>query len=555
MRPALLSGGTLVDCFLNHTQASPEALAVFPTTQERITAAELEAASLRTALGLAELGVGPGDLVGLLLPTRPVFLSVFFGVQRAGAACSVLPVPMGFADLPGAARRLTRMIDAGGIRHIVADDSFGELAKLLKELRPSLTIVDPGVGVSGDPRKLPSIDPKALSVVQFTSGSTSAPKGVMLNQDTMAAGLEAIVVSGQFTPDDVFMQWVPTFHDMGLVGLYSHLLNGADVHIFPPGAALRRPHELLRYFSENGGTAITGPNFFYDQLLDSCTPEFVAKLDLSPWRLAFNGAEPVRAETTRRFADELAPAGLREGVMYPVYGMAEATLAISFPVPLSPTRVLSVDRGTLAAGGRVVDVAPGAHTAKEVVSVGFPVHGIQMRIVAEDGHVCGDDEIGEIQICGPAVTTGYLGDAAATAAAFDGPWFRTGDAGFRRYGEHYITGRIKDMVVVRGQNYYPEDIEEVGRQVPGVYRNRCVAFSDGDGQGAEFVTVVVESDGRRVSGADLAAEVARRVEAELDFSDVRVHVVKPSWLTRTTSGKWQRALTRQRVSELRGATA
>jgi acyl-CoA synthetase (AMP-forming)/AMP-acid ligase II len=550
VRPALLSGATLVECFLNHTRTSPGALAVFPASKERITAAELGESSLRTALALAELGVGPGDLVGLLLPTRPVFLSVFFGVQRAGAACSVLPVPMGFADLQGAARRLLRMVDAGGIRHIVADESFAELAKLLKEQRPALTVVDPGIGVSGDARKLPSIDPKALSVVQFTSGSTSAPKGVMLNQDTMAAGLEAIVVSGQFTPDDVFMQWVPTFHDMGLVGLYSHLLNGADVHVFPPGAALRRPHELLGYFAEHGGTAITGPNFFYDQLLDSVTPEFVAGLDLSPWRLAFNGAEPVRAVTTRRFAAELAPAGLREGVMYPVYGMAEATLAISFPVPLSPTRVLSVDRGTLAAGGRVVDVEPGARTAKEVVSVGFPVHGIQMRIVGEDGRVCGDDEIGEIQICGPAVTTGYLGDPAATAAAFDGPWFRTGDAGFRRYGEHYITGRIKDMVVVRGQNYYPEDIEEVGRQVPGVYRNRCVAFSDSDEHGAEFVTVVVESDGRRVSGAELAAEVARRVEAELDFSDVRVHVVKPSWLTRTTSGKWQRALTRQRVGEL-----
>ena len=550
MRPALLSGGTLVECLTRHIEAAPRAVATFPASGERLTAMELEEESRGFALALLEQGVGPGCLVGLLMSTRARFLSAFFGVQRAGAACSVLPAPTGFADQQAMARRLARLLEAGGIRHVIADDSFGDVIGLLRQASPDLIVIDPVAAATGSARRLPAVGPDDLSVVQFTSGSTSAPKGVLLSHSAMAAGLDAIVVSGHFSPDDVFMQWVPTFHDMGLVGLFSNLLNGADVHVFPPSAALRRPERLLAYFAKNRGSVITGPNFFYDLLLENVTPEFLADIDLSAWRLAFNGAEPVRAATVRRFTEVLAPAGVRESVMYPVYGMAEATLAISFPVPGTAPRILSVDRNKLAAAGRAADADAASRVAKAVVSVGLPVHGIEVRVVGDDGKARFDDELGNIQISGPAVTEGYLGNEAATAAAFDGGWFRTGDVGFRRDGELYITGRAKDMVVVRGQNFYPEDIEEVARRVPGIYRQRCVAFSDTDVEGHEVVSVVVEAQGRQVSGAELSERVARQVEAELDFSDVRVHVVKPSWISRTTSGKWQRALTRQRVAEL-----
>jgi acyl-CoA synthetase (AMP-forming)/AMP-acid ligase II len=525
----------------------------FPGTDERMTARELDEASLRSARGLLAHGVGPGCVVALLMPTDATFLSVFFGVQRAGAAVSILPVPAGFGDESGMARRLARILATAGSRHLVLDPSFRGVGKLLAEQLPDLVVIEPKTAGTGGAHTLPSVDPEALSVVQFTSGSTSAPKGVQLTQAAMAAGLHASVVSGHFSPDDVFMQWVPVFHDMGLIGLVSHLLNGAEVHVFSPIAFLRRPAALLTYFAEHHGTVITGPNFSYDQMLDAAPPELIAGLDLSAWRLAFNGAEPVSAATTRRFARTLAPAGVGDGVMYPAYGMAEATLAITFPVPGSPVRVLTVDRDALAATGRAVPVEPGTTGAKDLVSVGHPVHGIDLRLTADGGRPCAPGELGEIQIAGPPVTHGYLNHPEATAAAFDGRWFRTGDVGFQLDGHLYVTGRRKDMVIVRGQNYFPDDVEAAAQQVPGVYRQRCVAFSDVEDDGREVVRLVVEA----VPEADreeLAARIRARVESEMDFTDVRVHLVRPRWLTRTSSGKWQRALTRERLAEQNAAT-
>ncbi|MFC9931748.1 AMP-binding protein [Streptomyces sp. NPDC127190] len=554
MRSPLLSGDTLTECFLNHTKASPDAVAVFPGSEERISAAELAESSLRCALGLMEHGVGPGTIVGLLVPTDARFLSLFFGAQRAGAACSVLPLPAGFGDEQGTARRLARILGVAGIRHLVLGTAFQSLGALLAEQIPGLVLIDPEVSVPGDAHRLPAVDPAALSVVQFTSGSTSAPKGVMLTQSAMAAGVLACAVSGEFSPDDVFMQWVPTFHDMGLVGLFSHLLNGADVHVFTPTAFLRRPAQLLSYFAEHRGTVMTGPNFSYEQFVDSTPPELVKELDLSAWRLAFNGAEPVSAATVERFTTHLAPAGLRDTVMYPVYGMAEATLGITFPRPGTTPRILSLDRAELAATGRVVPVERGAEGAKDAVALGSPVHQLEVRLVTEDGRVCGPGELGEVQIAGPAVTSGYYNAPEATAAAFDGRWFRTGDVGFQHDGDLFVTGRTKDMVIVRGQNYFPDDIEAVAREVPGVYRKRCVAFSDVAEDGREVVRVVVEADPKQ-DGPGLEAEIAARVVREMDFTDVRVHLVKPRWITRTTSGKWQRSRTRERLAELAAETA
>ncbi|WP_329620746.1 AMP-binding protein [Streptomyces sp. NBC_01255] len=554
MRSPLLSGDTLTECFLHHTQVAPDAVTVFPGSEERMTGAQLAESSLRCALGLMEHGVGPGAVVGLLVPTDARFLSLFFGAQRTGAACSVLPLPAGFGDEQGTARRLARILRVAGIRHLVLGTAFESLGALLAEQIPGLVLIDSAVSAAGGAHRLPSVDPDALSVVQFTSGSTSAPKGVMLTQSAMAAGVRACVVSGEFSPDDVFMQWVPTFHDMGLVGLFSHLLNGADVHVFTPTAFLRRPAKLLEYFAEHRGTVITGPNFSYDQFVDATPPELVKELDLSAWRLAFNGAEPVSAETVERFSAHLAPAGLRDTVMYPVYGMAEATLGITFPTPGSPVRTLSLDRAELAATGRVVPVARGTRGSKDVVALGGPVHGIEMRLVADGGRRCGPGELGEVQIAGPAVTSGYYNAPEATAAAFDGRWFRTGDVGFRHDGDLFVTGRTKDMVIVRGQNYFPDDIEAVAREVPGVYRKRCVAFSDVTEDGREVVRVVAEADPKKAD-AGLEAEIAARVVREMDFTDLRVHLVKPRWIPRTTSGKWQRSRTRDLLAELADATA
>lgn len=549
MRVPLLSGDTLTEGLARAVEGAPEAVAAFPSAGDEVRMRELADASARCARGCVESGVGPENVVGVLVDTAARFLTAIFGVWRAGAAISVLPVQAGFGRTDRVVQRVSKIIEAAGMRYVILDESHAALGEQLSGLLPDLRLlfVERLAGSSGAARTPPAVDPESLAVVQYTSGSTSAPKGVMLTHRTVMAGLRACVVSGGFSPDDVFVQWVPTFHDMGLIGLLSHWLNGADVHVFTPTAFLRRPLQFLEYFSEHRGTVMTGPNFSYDYLLDAVPPQRLATLDLSSWRLAFNGAEPVGAATVRRFAEALAPSGVDASVMYPVYGMAEATLAISFPAPGTTPKVLPVDRDRLA-GGSVREVAGGSARAAYAVSVGRAVHGMDLRIVDGAGTPEPHGRLGGIQIKGDSVTSGYFRDVEATRRLFTGDgWLRTGDLGFSLHGDLYVMGRDKEMIVVYGQNFFPSDVEEIAREAPGVYRKRCVAFPDVDDEGRECMGVIVETAGSAES-SELRDEVARRVAADLGLSCVRVHLVGPRWLTRTTSGKWQRTLAAKRIS-------
>jgi fatty-acyl-CoA synthase len=545
----LLHGETLDDCLTQLARRAPDTAVVFPHADERIGAAEVDAAATGAAHAFRASGIGPDDVVGVLMPPTARFLVSLFGLWRAGAAVSILPVQAGFGNEAATARRLARIARAAGMRHLVLAPDFEGIGAALRADMPELTLVDPAASRSAR-AALPEVPPESLAVVQFTSGSTSAPKGVMLSHRTVVAGLAAVVTSGGLTPDDVIVQWVPTFHDMGLVGLLSSWLNGSAVHVFTPTAFLRRPVAVLEHFAAAGGTVLSGPNFSYDYLLDAVPAERLSTLDLSRWRLAFNGSEPVRAETVERFTATLAPAGVHDSVMYPVYGMAEATLAVTFPAPGSRPRIVTVDRDALAAGH--VHRAP---AGKRVLSVGRAVHGVDVRIVASGGGPVGEGRLGEIQIRGASVTSGYYRDRAATRSLFDGAWLRTGDLGFRLDGDLFVTGRRKEMVVVRGQNFFPDDVEAIARDVPGVYRQRCVAFSDLDEHGTEHIGVIVEGTATGTGDDELRREVARRVSAELDLAAVRVHVVRPRWLTRTTSGKWQRGLASHRLAAERGSGA
>ncbi|MEU5644534.1 AMP-binding protein [Streptomyces milbemycinicus] len=553
MRPALLAGQTLGESLTLLAKAAPDSRANFPTAGDDITAADLDIASAAAAHEFLRAGVRPGDIVGVLVPTAARFFTTVFGLWRAGAAISVLPVQAGFGDPRDTARRLARIAEVAGLRHLVLDPDYDELGHELTTMATGVALVSPpSPSATGSPLTLPTVDPDSLAIVQFTSGSTSLPKGVMLHHRTTMAGLRACVVSGAFSPDDVFVQWVPTFHDMGLIGLQAHWLNGADVHAFSPTTFLRRPGTVLEHFATHRGTVMTGPNFSYDYLLDRVPAERLAALDLSSWRLAFNGAEPVSSATVRRFTEALAPSGVGPSVMYPVYGMAEATLSISYPTPGDTPKFRTVDRDQLATTGVAHTVDEAAAAAKPVVSVGRAVHGIELRIVGDDGAVAADGTLGEIQIAGEPVTTGYFRAPDATREVFDDGWLRTGDLGFLLDGELYVTGRRKEMVVVHGQNFFPDDVENVARTVPGVYRHRCVAFSDTDAEGGERIGVIVETD---ADPAPVLAEVRRRVAAELDLSKVRVYAVKPRWIPRTTSGKWQRVLAARRVAAADGDSA
>lgn len=484
-----------------------------------------------------------------MVPTTVRFLTALFGILRTGAAVSVVPTPTSLGVGSVTATRLVSIARAAGMRHLVLDPLYTDIGIVVSAVLPDLVFVDPSATAPGGARALPSINPDDVAIVQFTSGSTSEPKGVLLSHRTVVAGLLACVVSGEFSPDDVYVQWVPIFHDMGLIGLFSHLLNGADVHAFAPSTFLRRPREVLSYFAHHRGTVMAGPNFSYDHMLDAVDQDFLTGLDLSRWRLAFNGGEPVAAATVRRFGDVLATAGVREHVMFPAYGMAEATLEISCPTPGSVATIVTVDRTLLGAEGAARLVSADHPAAKDLVSVGHPVEGMWLRVVDSANRACADGELGEIQISGPAVTSGYFRAPELTARAFDGPWLHTEDLGFRLGDDLFIGGRVKEMVIVRGQNFFPDDVEAIARRTPGVYRGRCVAFSETDPDIGEHIVVVVEAASGNREPDLLRADVVRRVATELDLANIQVHVVQPDWLTRTSSGKWQRRLARKRLAE------
>ena len=517
----------------------------YPGTGDRLTGAELDLASARLARGLLARGIGRGDVVGLLLPTSPDVHIGLFGVLRAGAAASML-APPSIAPERGA-ELLAPTVRRARMRYLIAHPDHAELGTALAGLCPGLTVLGTDAGTPGS-GALPKVAPGDLAVVQFTSGSTGNPKGVMLPHSVVMAGLRAIVETSAFTERDVMVSWAPHFHDLGLFGVLAVLLAGGRAQVLSPLAFLYRPLSVLRLLAENAGTLLTGPDFSYRRILSKLDAETAAGLDLSRWRLAYNGAEPVRADTVADFQRGLAPAGVAPSVMYPVYGMAEATLAITFPPLGAVPRVVHVDRALLADQGLVRPLPEGHEQAKPLVAVGRPVHGMRVRLIDDSGRSCPEGTVGEIQIAGPAVTTGYLHDPEATARAFDGEWLRTGDLGFLLDGDLFIAGRRKEMIVLHGQNHFPEDVEDLARAHPGVHRGRCVAFADGE---TETIVVVAEVP-RSFDPAAVTADLRVAVAEGLGLARVDVHAVKPGWIPQTSSGKWQRDLARRRIGELAG---
>ncbi|MEU1601403.1 AMP-binding protein [Streptomyces sp. NPDC005708] len=542
-----MTATTLVGALHDCANRWPDRPVVFPELGEKVTVRRLLEHATDFAARVAEAGVRRGHVVGLLSATGPQVLVGLFGVTFTGAAVSLLPTPPMMRDLDSAARHVISFLDAAEIRYLLVDDSQKDLGDLVRAARPGLTVLrlpdgvalfsrppSPEADATGvDQPALPEVLPDDIAVIQYTSGSTSDPKGVVLRHRTVLAGLRSIGVSAEVSPDDVFIQWVPHFHDMGLFGWLAYLLHGATTHTFSPGGFIRRPAGFLRYFAEHRGTVTCGPDFGYDLILATVDDQTVRELDLSSWRFAFNGSEPVSAATVEAFCRRLAPAGFRASAMFPVYGMAEATLAVTFPAPDEAPHVLHVDRRLLVDAGEVRLVDATDPEAKPVVAVGRPVDGMQLRLVTSAGDPAPDGELAEVRIRGEAVTEAYYRAPKATRSLFEGGWLRTGDLAFRHEDRLYVAGRLKDMVIVGGRNFFAQDVEAVVRDVPGVFRRRCVAVPEE----AEYLTVVAET---KEHHEQLAERIRARIATELGLSAIRVHLVRPGQLPRTTSGKWQR---------------
>ncbi|WP_261567430.1 AMP-binding protein [Frankia gtarii] len=543
--------GTTLPGALDEAAATGPGVAVtFPSSAERLTLAELAARTTALARSLVVEGVAPGERVGVFSRNNADFLTAVIAVGRAGAAACPLPLPTSAGDLAGYAARIAAVTGAAGVGRVLVGAGADGLTRRLAPVLPALRF-DGVAGLARSARDgvaLPVVSPSDLAIVQFTSGSTAVPKGVVLTHRNVVHGTAAIVDGIGLADGDHGATWLPLYHDMGLFGALSAILTAVPMTIWSPSTFIKDPASWLRSFAALGCSILPSPNFGYDALLEAVGPAEAEGLDLRRWRVALNGAEPVSPLTVQRFGARFAPAGFAPEAMFPVYGMAEATLAVTFPPLGRPPVTTWVDRDRLARDGVAVPAPAGDPGARGLVGVGRPVRGMRLRVVDGQRRAVADGTVGEIEISGDAVTAGYLtadgSPTAPTAPAADPSgerWLPTGDLGFLAAGELHVSGRRKEMIIVRGVNYYPEDAEALVRDAPGVHRRRCVAVADVDDAGAESLTMIAETalDGA-ADRVRLAADLRVAVGSALGLAEVSVRLVAPDALPRTSSGKFRR---------------
>ncbi len=487
----------------------------------------------RRAAGFAEVlrgkGIGAGEVVGVLAPTGPEFLVGFFGVLWAGGTASVLPIPTLGVDL---LQKLHPLMSSIGMQHVVVAEVFGRAAAEL-QVAEHLAVLPIDIDAAVSTARPYATAPTA--VIQLTSGSIADPKAVQISHSAYLSGFADVRDVCRLSAEDVVALWLPLSHDFGLNTLLCAMSADADVHLVNPYVFIRDPAEFLRYMERARATIFASPNFAYDRLVAAAEELPPAEFDLSSWRMAWNGGEVVRAQTVTRFAEAFARFGVREPVMSPAYGMAEVAAPIAGWPATPGLRIVSADRDSLGRGDRI-RLSSDDGAARLLVSNG-PAFGRSMiRIVDASGAVLPDETIGEIEVRSPSLTSGYRNNAAATAAAFHGDWLRTGDIGLLLDGELYVTGRVKDMVIVAGRNFHAEDVEEIAGRTPGVHRGHCAVVADVE---QERLVVVVEVPAD-LDGSAVATAVRARTQEQLQLADICVYPVGRGWLPRTTSGKWQR---------------
>lgn len=545
-------GAATVHATLDRTarKYASRGLRIFPNGAF-ISFRELADKSKDIARNLQSRGIGKGSVVGICLKTSSVHVATLFGIWRTGAAVAPLAIPLSARALTRSLARLAQVLTDARSDTVVIEDEFMEAAAAAG-LETEFVPVESLLG-SNDRSTAVDVDSDALAILQYTSGSTATPKGVPLTHRQVLAGMRAISVSARVDDRDILCNWLPLSHDMGLISLLSFMAVGCSLHWSSPSAFIKSPRSWLEHCARAQATCYIAPNFSYQAMLDAIPAESVDGLDLSHLRLTFNGAEQVDPLVIERFVQRFSAAGLRPEAMYPVYGMAEATLACTFPTPGEAPRVEWVDRRILAEERRAVALERSAPGARGVVSVGTPVHGLELRITKVDDDageggsdptdVLGERVVGEVEIRGAAVMSGYRNGAPGVLR---GGWVRTGDLAYRSEGQVFIVGRLKEMMKLHGRSYYAEDVEFSVRPLPGIFAQRVVAFVD-QHDAAEQMIVVAETDVTDLEG--LKDAIRQRVAYELGMENVSVYLVAPGSIPRTTSGKLQRTLTKKQMRE------
>jgi acyl-CoA synthetase (AMP-forming)/AMP-acid ligase II len=509
---------------------------------ETIKWGELWRAASACAARFSMMGLCKGDRVMLILPTSRAFFENFFGCLLAG----MIPVPAA----PPTSLKGSKL---DSYRDLISSIALNSSASCLVGFERTINALEERLrGENSRLKKLladtaapadaffepatPDVSDTAL--LQYTSGSTSQPKGVVLSHANIIANMKAIAQTF-VTPETICVSWLPLYHDMGLIGTFlASLLCRTPVVIMPPQAFIKQPALWFRAIFEHGATATVAPNFAFAYTVRNIQLEDVADVSLDSLTVALNGAEPVDLRALEDFYQKFKALGLRDGVVRPVYGLAESTLAVTFSDPGWHV-VDEVDAELLESEGRAI-AAAGAVRRLSIVSVGRPISTQEIKVVNALGEALPERRVGEILVRGPSVMKGYFNLPAETAEALRGGWLHTGDLGYLADGRLYLTGRSKDLIIRYGKNYFPQDIESQATSIAGIIKGGATAFSL-DGEERNFVVIVAETRQRDAGAqAELVRQICERCHDAFSFSPDEVRLVSPGAIPRTTSGKVRR---------------
>ncbi len=512
-----------------------------------MTYGQLLTKACNIAHGLLAYGIRPDNTVAIMLPTHSDFFESFMGILLAGAIPVPIYPPLRLDRIEEYVTRAAKILNNAEARILITFAQANLLSPVLKSNVPSLkaivTSADLNTKKSGLPDVVRTTDHPAL--IQYTSGSTGDPKGVLLLHKNILANIRAIIAATQAQPTDRVVSWLPLYHDMGLMSWITSLYFGTPVTILSPLTFLYRPERWLWAIHYHRATFSASPNFAYELCLKRIDEEALEGLDLSSWRLAFNGAETINPRTFERFYEKFKHYGLKEKTLFPVYGLAENTVALTFPSLHRPLRVDHIARDAFEKEGRAYPTTE--KNALMFVSEGKAIPQHEIRIVDDEDLVLGERSVGSIQFRGPSAMQGYYRNPLATEQIYHQGWWDTGDLGYMADGDLFVTGRKKDLIIKAGRNFYPEAIEEVVGNIVGIRKGCVIAFGLMDAEiGTEKIVVVAEtklSDPTAIR--NLKPTIIEEVTITLGVPPDQIIIVPPKTIAKTPSGKLQRSACKQ----------
>ena len=545
---------TLVDALHRRAVAEPNRVHVLLHSDAEVTKltfAQLWDGAARIAHSLRDRGVKRGETVAIMLPTGADYLESFMGVLVAGGIAVPLYPPARLDKIVEYLQRQARILANADARVMIAMEEAVPVTHMLRHAAPALDMIVTASELRDGADALTDVagEGSAPALIQYTSGSTGDPKGVVLTHANLLANIRAIAGGVNLLPTDAAVSWLPLYHDMGLIGAWLNaMVHGIPLTLMSPLSFLARPERWLWAIHEQQATLSPAPNFAYELCVRKIRDEALQGLDLSSWRCASNGSEPVSTATLDRFARRFAPFGFEREALFPVYGLAECSVALCFPPVGRAPLVDRVERESFEREGRAVVAASDAATPLDFVSVGAPLPAHEVRLVDERGQDVADRVVGRLIFRGPSCTSGYYRNPEATARTISaGGWIDSGDLAYRANAELFITGRLKDLIIKGGRNLVPQEIEEVAGAIEGIRKGCVAAFGvPDDSSGTERLVVLAETHATdKAERTRLEGEIVSAIAAGVGIPPDTVVIVAPGTVPKTPSGKIRRGAARE----------